>query len=141
MSADTPLHAASIGRRLAALLYEAMLLFAIIFFAGLAFLGAASGPISGWLRLVFQLYLFLGIGLYFTWCWLRGGQTLPMKTWKLRLESADGKPITPLQALVRYLLAWVSIIPAGAGFYWALVDRDHQFLHDRLAGTRIVMIR
>jgi uncharacterized RDD family membrane protein YckC len=121
-----------------ALLYEALLVFALMFFSGLTFQGAASGPLSGWPMHVFQLYLFLIVGLYFMWCWLRGGQTLPMKTWKLKLETADGRKITPKQALVRYILAWLSLLFAGLGFLWAIVDRDRQFLHDRLASTRIV---
>ena len=124
-----------------ALLYEALLVFAVIFFSGLVFQGAASGPLSGWPLHVFQLYLFLIIGLYFMWCWLRGGQTLPMKTWKLKLENADGGKITPKQALARYILAWLSLLLAGLGFLWAFVDRDRQFLHDRLASTRIVTQR
>lgn len=121
-----------------ALLYEGLLLLAVLFISGLAFQGAASGPLSGWPRHVFQIYLFLIIGLYFIWCWLRGGQTLAMKTWKLKLEHATGGNVTPWQALVRYLLAWLSFLTVGMGFLWALVDRDRQFLHDRLAATRIV---
>lgn len=125
------------------MLYEGMLLFAVVFFAGLAFSGAAGTanlPLSGWPRHLFQAYLFFGIGLYFIWCWLRGGQTLAMRTWKLRLEDASGGKSSPRQALIRYVLAWISLGLAGAGFIWALFDRDRQFLHDRLAGTRIVRV-
>lgn len=120
------------------MLYEALLVFAVMFFSGMAFQGAASGPLSGWPLRLFQLYLFLVIGIYFMWCWLRGGQTLSMKTWKLKLENADGGKVTPPQALFRYILAWFSLLFAGLGFLWAFVDRDRQFLHDRLASTRIV---
>lgn len=121
-----------------AMLYEALLVFAVMFFSALAFQGAASGPLSGQLLYIFQIYLFLIIGLYFMWCWLRGGQTLSMKTWKLKLEKSKGGNITPKQALVRYILAWLSLLSAGLGFMWAFVDRDRQFLHDRLTSTRIV---
>lgn len=121
-----------------ALLYEALLVFAVMFFSGLAFQGAASGPLAGQSLYIFQLYLFLIIGLYFMWCWLRGGQTLSMKTWKLKLEKAEGGTITQKQALARYILAWFSLLFAGLGFMWAFVDRDRQFLHDRLTSTRIV---
>lgn len=132
---------AGIGRRLAAMLYEAMLLFAILFFAGLVFHGAASGLLGGWSRHVFQAYLFLVMGLYLVWCWTRGGQTLPMKAWKLRLVRVDGAPVAAGQAILRYLLAWASLLAFGAGYLWALFDRDGQFLHDRLLGTRIVMLK
>jgi len=76
--------------------------------------------------------------LYFVWFWLNGGQTLPMKTWKLLLVSEDGGALRPLQAVLRYLAAWPSILLCGAGILWALFDKDRQFLHDRIAGTRIV---
>ena len=136
---DAPFPAAAgIARRLASLLYESLLAFAIAFFAGLVFYGAASGRLSGLARSAFQIYLIVILGLYFVWCWHRGGQTLPMKTWKLRLVSADGRPISVRRAAMRYLFACLSIGLAGAGLAWAAIDRDRQFLHDRLAGTRIV---
>ncbi|MBP7489923.1 MAG: RDD family protein, partial [Azospira sp.] len=59
-------------------------------------------------------------------------------TWRIRLVNANGGGIQPLQALLRYLLAWPSLGFFGAGLVWALFDRDGQFLHDRLAGTRLV---
>jgi len=133
-----PPAAAGIARRLASLLYESLLAFAVVFFAGLLFYGAASGRLSGLIRSLFQIYLIVILGLYFVWCWHRGGQTLPMKTWKLRLASADGGPVSVLRAALRYLLACLSVGLAGTGFVWAVFDRDRQFLHDRLAGTRIV---
>ena len=123
---------------MAALAYECLLLFALLFFAGLAFQGAASNQLAGWPRHLFQAYLLAVLGLYFVWCWRRGGQTLPMKTWKLRLVSCDGGSVSVRLAAARYLLACVSVALAGAGFLWALFDRDGQFLHDRIAGTRIV---
>lgn len=130
---------AGLGRRLASLVYEGMLLFAVVFFAGLVFHGAATMLLQGWTRHLFQAYLFLVIGLYFIWCWARGGQTLPMKTWKLKLVRSDGKRVSAAAAVMRYMLAWISLLPLGAGFLWAAFDRERQFLHDRLAGTRIVV--
>ena len=84
---------AGIARRLASMVYESLLAIAIAFFAALLFYGAASGRLSGINRSLFQVYLIVILGLYFVWCWHRGGQTLPMKTWKLRLVSADGGPV------------------------------------------------
>ena len=130
--------AASVSRRLASLLYESLLAFAIAFLAGLLFYGAASERLAGLIRSFFQIYLVVILGLYFVWCWYRGGQTLPMKAWKLRLVSADGGPVSVRRAALRYLLACLSVGLAGTGFVWAVFDRDRQFLHDRLAGTRIV---
>lgn len=128
-----------IGRRFLAILYEALLAFAIAFLAGIAFYGAAQGSLAGERRLLFQIYLFLVLGIYFIACWSRGGRTLPMQTWRMRIVQHDGAPVRVGRAAFRYVLAWVSVLSLGAGFLWAWIDRDRQFLHDRLAGTRIVM--
>jgi uncharacterized RDD family membrane protein YckC len=129
----------SIGRRFLAMLYEALLAFATAFLAGIAFYGAAQGRLAGEMRLLFQIYLFLVLGIYFIACWSRGGRTLPMQTWRMRLVRYDGAPVGVGRAALRYALAWTSVLSLGAGFLWAWFDRDRQFLHDRLAGTRIVM--
>lgn len=128
----------SIKRRLVCLVYEALLLCGVIFLASLLFLGASGGTQNGWLRHVFQAYLFLVIGLYFTASWRRRGQTLAMKTWTLRLVGTNDTRITLRQAITRYLWAWPCLALGGIGLLYAPFDRDRQFLHDRLAGTRIV---
>jgi uncharacterized RDD family membrane protein YckC len=130
--------APGVGIRLLSTLYEAMLAFAVAFLAGLAFHGAAEGRLAGEMRLLFQAYLFVVLGIYFVWCWSRGRRTLPMQTWKMRIVRRDGAPVEVARAALRYALAWVSTMALGAGFLWAWFDRDRQFLHDRLAGTRIV---
>ncbi|HEX6734898.1 MAG TPA: RDD family protein [Azonexus sp.] len=129
---------AGLGRRLASMFYEGLVIFAVLLIGFwlpqtlLAGVGLGFGPRLLWLHV---LLLLMG---YFVWFWLHGGQTLPMKTWKLRLANPDGTPPRPLQAVLRYLAAWPSVLLLGIGILWALVDRDRQFLHDRIAGTRIV---
>lgn len=118
--------------------YESLLLISVTFFATLLFLGVSSGSVSGWVRHALQVYLFLVIGLYFAGSWRRQGQTLAMKTWSLRLVGANGARITLRQAMLRYVCAWPSLALGGIGILYALFDRDRQFLHDRLAGTKIV---
>ena len=122
------------------MVYESLLLCGVTFFAGLLFLGISGSALGGWLRHAFQLYLFLVIGLYFVGSWRRGGQTLPMKTWKLRLVAADGDRISLRQAVLRYVYAWPCLALGGIGILYAPFDRERQFLHDRLAGTRIVRL-
>jgi uncharacterized RDD family membrane protein YckC len=129
---------AGFGRRLLALFYDSLLVFAVAFFAGWAFVAVAGDARPAVGRHVFQAYLFCVLGVYFVLCWRRGGGTLAMHTWKLRLVRRDGGRIGLAQAWLRYVLAWPSLL-LGAGLLWALVDRDGQFLHDRLARTRIVL--
>ena len=129
---------ASVARRLLSLLYEALLLLALLMIGALPFVLFAHGADRIAARPWFQLYLLALAGAYFIWQWLRGGQTLPMKTWRLRLVTRDGGPLTLRHGVQRFLFALAGSLPFGAGFFWALLDRERQFLHDRLAGTRIV---
>jgi uncharacterized RDD family membrane protein YckC len=126
-------------RCLAAGAYDGLLLLAILFAAAFVFtmlFGSASSPP---LRYVFQIYLLAVMAVYFTWFWVHGGQTLAMKTWRLRLVAADGGSVLPRTALLRFLLAFAGLALFGAGWWWALFDRDGCFLHDRLAGTRLTL--
>ena len=118
--------------------YEALLLFGVTSFAALLFLAVSGNAASGGVRHAFQVYLFLVIGLYFAGSWRRQGQTLAMKTWSLRLVGTDGARITLRQAMLRYACAWPCLALGGIGILYAPFDRDRQFLHDRLAGTKIV---
>jgi len=129
---------ASLRRRAASLVYEALLLAAVLWCATLPVAAFQSSLSLAPHRAVYQLYLVSVAGVYFIWQWTRGGQTLAMRTWHLRLVARDGGAITLSQAAVRYVTALIGLLFVGAGFLWALFDRQGVFLHDRLAGTRIV---
>lgn len=131
---------ASLVRRALALAYEALLLSALLFVAAVPYVMATHTADVIVARPLFQLYLTAIAAAYFVWQWRRGGQTLPMKTWRMRIVTRAGAPIGLGHALARFLFALAGCTLAGAGFLWALIDRDGQFLHDRLAGTRIVRI-
>jgi uncharacterized RDD family membrane protein YckC len=120
-------------RRLASMGYEAVLLFAVGFFAAWLFFFASGGrdATAGSARHLLRLFIVLVFAGYFLWCWLRGGQTLAMKAWRIRLVD-----VTPLKALLRFLLA-VLLLPTLISIVWSFFDRERQFLHDRLAGTRL----
>ncbi len=131
MSAATP----GLLRRLASMVYEAVLLFAVAFFAAWIFYFASGGADTtraGVARLELQLLIALVFACYFLWCWLRGGQTLAMKAWHIRLVG-----VTPRKALLRFCLAML-LVPTLVSVVWSVFDRERQFLHDRLAGTRLV---
>ena len=116
--------------------YESLLLFAVAFFAGWLFYFASGGrdATAGWTRHALQAFILVMFAAYFLRCWLRsGGQTVAMKAWRIRLVD-----VTPRKALARFLLALI-LVPTGIAILWALFDEDGQFLHDRLAGTRLVL--
>ena len=115
------------------MLYEALLVFGVSFFAAWIFYFASGGrdATRGVVRAELQAFILAVLAAYFLWCWLRGGQTLAMKAWRIRLVD-----VTPGKALLRFVLA-VVLMPVSIP--WALFDRDRQFLHDRLAGTRLVL--
>jgi uncharacterized RDD family membrane protein YckC len=126
--------------RFASLVYEAILLIPILFLSAYLFLAFTRDAHTPILRHVFQGWLLFVIGAYFVYCWRKGGQTLPMKTWRLRLARSDHSQVTLGQAWLRYGLAAAGLFLLGIGFLWAFVDRDGQFLHDRLVGTRIFRV-
>ena len=144
--AQTPRPSALLLRRLAALFYDLWpvlalwMLVSALFTVGYALAGHASRdnihPFSA-LQWLLWLSCWLIAGLYATESWKRGGQTLGMRPWRLRLQTVDGQ--SPSRALLwkRYVLGSLSLLVAGLGFFWALVDRERLTLHDRLSGTRL----
>jgi len=153
----------SLRRRAAAMLYESMLLFGVLFMSGWLFSTLLQQRHALYLRHAMEAWLFLVLGLYFIWFWTHGGQTLAMKTWRIRLVDRLGQPVSRWRAAWRYALAWCWILPGLAltwavhGQHWLLIlipalnllgwaltiylDPQRQFLHDRLAGTRLVDLR
>lgn len=132
------LRAAGLARRLASGVYELLILLALVFIATLPFSYLFGDATHGWKRFLLQLWVAFVTASYFVWFWTRSGQTLPMKTWRFKVVRSDGAPLTWPRALHRYTLAVLGFLALGIGFLWAFFDRDRQFLHDRLAGTRLV---
>ena len=138
MTLPAGLRAARLSRRVASGLYELLILLALVFIATLPFSYLFGDATHGWKRHLLQAWVLTVTAAYFTWFWTRGGQTLPMKTWRLRLVAADGGSVGFPRALRRFALALLGFAALGLGFLWAFVDRDGQFLHDRLSGTFLV---
>jgi uncharacterized RDD family membrane protein YckC len=161
MAPAVDLPTASLRRRLAAFIYEGVLVFGIVVGAGLVY-----GPLMNQRHALsaqpgLKALVFFLLGAYFVSCWSRGGQTLAMKTWHLRLVTRHGQPVSPARALARYLLSWVWFLPAlaavravgltsageilavvvAAALAYAALSRlhaDRQFWHDAACGTRLV---
>jgi uncharacterized RDD family membrane protein YckC len=151
----------TIGRRLIAMVYETFLLLAVEMLAVALWMLVTHNRHGPLFEHGLKVWLFVVTGAYFIHAWTGSGHTLAMKTWRLRL-AADGHPRVPLRsALLRYLLAWGWFLPAlllcaalglhgkgqmaamvvlgmAAWAMTALFDRERRFLHDRLAGTRLV---
>jgi uncharacterized RDD family membrane protein YckC len=144
------------------MVYDGVLLFGIAFAAVLLLLTLTgwTAPLGQWQRLVLQAVVFIVLGAYFCWCWIRSGQTLALKTWNLRIAGPDGRNPTLSRAIARYVLSWTLFLPglayilllrpsrAGSlvalalGFVLtlapALFDRQRRLLHDRWSNTQIV---
>ncbi len=131
--------APGLSRRLGSVLYDGLTLIALWLLASAMFTSLYGMAESGAARLLLQSVALTLIAGYFLWCWTHGGQTLAMRAWRLRVVHADGASLTPLGALLRLLLAGAGVIAGGVTFWWALLDREGLFLHDRLARTKLVM--
>lgn len=152
---------AGLARRMAAFVYEGVLLFGVVFVAGYLYAAVTQQRHALQGQTGLQVFVFLVLAVYFVTFWSRGGQTVAMRAWHVRLVTASGAAVTPLRALARYLLAWLWFAPAliaahAAGLrsaapvftlifvgvvafaLLAFLHPQRQFLHDVVCGTRLV---
>lgn len=143
----TPEPAAHLLRRLAALFYDFWICLALWLLVSLAFTAAYSlsghslrqniAPFSAWQWGLWGCCWLLS-GLYAVASWRRGGQTLGMRPWKVMVVGGDGQPATRKALWRRFAWGGLSLLLFGAGFWWALIDRQRLTWHDRASGTRLV---
>jgi uncharacterized RDD family membrane protein YckC len=156
--------APSLARRMAAFVYEGVLLFGVVSIAGYLYatLTQQRHALQGQTGL--QAFVFVVLGIYFVAFWSRGGQTVAQRAWHIRVVGVDGAPIGQARALARYLASWVWFLPALASAQFAglrsaleifvlmavgivayallaLLHPQRQFWHDALCGTRLVAWR
>ena len=141
--------AALIGWRLLALFYDfwpvlaLWMVVSVAFTVGYTLSGHGTRenitPFSA-LQMALWLVCWVVTGLYATVSWRRGGQTLGMRPWRLRLVARDGS--APGWALLwrRYAIGSLSLLLGGLGFWWAWFDRQRLTWHDRASGTRLVRL-
>jgi uncharacterized RDD family membrane protein YckC len=136
---------AGFGRRAAALVYDALLVVALlmIFTAGALFFTHGAAVVTtnagAWVY-AYRAGLVLVIAGYYLLNWLRSGQTLGMRAWRLRVVTDSGKPLTFDAAVLRLIFGALAWAPAALGVLWLYVDPDHLALHDRLSRTRVVRL-
>lgn len=165
------------GRYLAAMLYDSLLILAVLFIASLVYMipYMTSGSIDAtqsqnlsnttFQTPMYKTYIFVIWFLFLTWFWTHGGQTLGLRVWKLRVQTADAKAISLVQALLRFLASlapWVAalflyyinnkagLLPSPynyclllfgfSGIAWKIFDPDNLTAHDRFSETRVVRI-
>ena len=136
---------AGVLRRLGAMLYDLLIVVALMFIVTALFLPftareAITPRDSGALERIYQAALVLVAVLFFCVFWTRRGQTLGMLAWRLRVERSDGSTLTWRDALIRLAGACVSLAALGLGYFWIWVDRDRLAWHDRWSGTRVVVL-
>lgn len=132
---------ASLWLRLFAAVYDLLPLLGLWFLAAVLALVMTGGALDVHRigdKLFVQLLVLAGSAAYFVVSWLRGGQTIGMKPWRLRIVRADGAPLRTSQALLRFAVALLSLLPLGAGYWWMLFDRERRAWHDLAAGTLVV---
>lgn len=123
--------------KLGCLLYEGLILIALAMLITLLFIVIVGDATQYPKKAFLQLSLWLTIGWYFVRQWSTVGQTLAMKTWKLKIVQNNGLAISKPMAVKRYVLASLMF---GLGFLWALFDKEGQYLHDRIANTHIIRV-
>jgi len=157
-----PVRTPTIKRRLMAMLYDLLLITAVEFFANFLFIFLTGNRQTPLFRHLGIALFFVIAAAYFVHAWSGSGFTLAMKTWRIKLVKVGYARVPLPVALLRHVLAWCWLLPAlflsyalklshgqtGAALAigivaWALtafLDKDRQFLHDRLAGTRLIAL-
>ena len=129
----------SLMRRIAAMLYDGLLVAALLIMATLPFIAVRGvKPVETGENHFYQLVLILVIYVFFVAFWTRSGRTLGMQSWRLQLEKFDGGGVSIGTATIRFFAALISWAPVGLGFLWQLWDKDNLTWHDRISKTRII---
>ena len=131
------MHSPSFIRHMAIIMYDGLLLLASLFLATAVVLPLNSGEAFSSSQYLFPLYIFSVSFAYYGWFWTHSGQTLGMKTWKVKILTHDGQPVTWGLAFQRFLIAIFSLGIFGLGFLWKLVDKKQFTWHDRLSKTAL----
>jgi len=127
-------------RHLLAIVYDLILLIAVLFFATGLLLPFNGGEAFTHDQIFYLVYLLTVSFLFYGWFWTHGGQTLGLKAWKIRLLSDNLKPVTWYQALIRFMVSILSSGLFGIGFFWIFVDKNHRCWHDIVSKTRLFRV-
>ena len=124
-------------RCLAIITYDSLLLIALLFLATAIVLPFNDGEAFSSTQFFFPIYLITISFVFYGWFWTHGGQTLGMKTWKIRIQTFNKQPLTWKHAFKRFIMAVFSWGLFGLGFLWQLIDKQHYTWHDHFSKTRL----
>lgn len=142
---------APLWRRIAAMLYDSLLVFAIWIMVGFVVLTAfgidEARTVDGEVITLNPLYeytlfaaMVVSAFLFFGWFWTHSGQTLGMQAWRIKVQNLDGSPLSWRQSLIRCASAPPALLVAGLGYLCMLVDPAKRTLPDRLSRSQIVRV-
>ena len=135
------LQTASLLRRLGAMLYDSLIVIALLMLATALLLPFTKGQAIPANTLYYSVYLIAIIFAYFQYSWLNGGQTLGMRAWKIKLKTLNGKPLDIHHTTARFGYAIPSLLLACIGLLWRIVDKQNLSWHDRWSGTYLEYTR
>lgn len=133
-------HRVGLLRRFGVMFYDSILLIAVLFFASLPVVLPFSITTEHNLYPFFVAYIYLVGFLFFGWFWTHGGQTLGLKTWRIKLVSDTGDNIGWKQAFIRYIASLVCWFSLGIGFLWCYTNRERLAWNDLLSKTRLLRL-
>ena len=140
MNNKTTTQAIGLTRRFIIMFYDAILLAAVLFFASLPVVIPFQITMEHALYPLYIIYIYFVAFVFLGWCWTHGGQTLGLKTWKIKLVSSNGENISWKAAFLRYLgsiLCWLS---CGIGFIWCYTNKERLAWNDLMSKTRLKRI-
>jgi len=136
MTASQPTHCRpTLLRYLAVIVYDTLLLFSVLLLASAIVVLINQGQAVEQGSLLFTLYLLIMSFVFYGWFWTHGGQTLGMRSWKVKLHRNDHHAITWRQALLRFVTAIISWLAVGLGFSWLYLSNTQQSWHDIASST------
>ncbi|MCK9608870.1 MAG: RDD family protein [Methylomonas sp.] len=127
-------------RRIGAVVYDALLLLAVWFFATAILLPFNSGQAFSADQYFFPFYLLAVSYFFYGWFWTHGGQTLGLRAWKIKLVNSDDAAVNWYQVSIRFFAGMLSWACLGLGFVWCIFDKKRLCWHDRLSKTRLVFL-
>lgn len=139
---------AGLMRRLAAIVYDSLVMMAVLMAYGAVAIAVKyqvlqfpyePGEKMELGAVGFALMLVVVV-LFNSFFWRRGGQTVGMKAWRLKVVDNDGNRPSWGQCIKRCVFAWVSFGLGGLGYWWSLIDSNGMTAHDHLSGTQVVLL-